>query len=112
MCWGSIFDRRQQEIVKSYADAQTSLLNLSASKELLEASLSAVNSSIRRYTKGAADILELLTTQNTLAESRQERIRCVAEWRSARLRLLANAGVLSRDLKKISIARSSVSATP
>lgn len=45
-----------------------------------------------------ADILELLATQTALAEAQQERIRCVAEYRSARFRLLANSGVLGGDL--------------
>ena len=84
------------EIVKSHADAISSLANLESSQKLLEAANSALESSERRYDKGIADILELLTTQAALAEAQQERIRCIAEWRSARLRLLANAGVLGR----------------
>ncbi len=86
------------EIVKSHADALSSLKNLDASQRLVEAAAAAMQSSVRRYDKGASDILELLTTQATLAEAQQERIRCIGEWRSARLRLLANAGVLGRDL--------------
>lgn len=87
------------EIVKSYSDAVSSLSNLEASKRLLEAANAAVQSSIRRYDKGAADILELLTAETTLAEAQEERIRCIAEYRSARLRLMANAGVMGRNLQ-------------
>ena len=87
------------EIVKSHADALSSLANLDSSQKLLEAATDAVASSVKRYDLGAADILELLSTQNTLAEAQQERTRCLAEYHSAKLRLLANAGVLGRDLK-------------
>jgi outer membrane protein len=62
----------------------------------LEAASAAVASSIKRYDLGAADILELLTTQTTLADAVQERIRCISEFRSAKLRLLANAGILGK----------------
>jgi outer membrane protein len=84
------------EIVKSHADAISSLANLESSQKLLEVASAAVNSSVKRYDKGVADILELLTTQMALAEAQQERIRCLAEYRSARLRLLANAGALDK----------------
>ena len=50
----------------------------------------------RRYDKGAADILELLTAELEHADAQQERVRCISEWRSARLRLLADAGALGR----------------
>jgi outer membrane protein len=82
------------EIVKSYADTQSSLTNLTSSQKLLDAAKSSVDSSIKRYDNGAADILELLTTQNILVEAQQERIRCVAEYQSAKLRLMANSGTL------------------
>lgn len=82
------------EVVKAHADAVTALANLQASAVLVEAAEAAVQSSTRRYDKRAADILELLSTQNTQADAHQERIRCLADWQSARLRLLAAAGVL------------------
>ena len=85
------------EIIKSHSDAVSSLTNLQSSQKLLEAANSAVNSSVNRYDKGVADILELLTTQTALVQAQQERIRCIAEWHSARLRLLANAGVLGKQ---------------
>ena len=84
------------EVVKAHADAQSSFENLQASQQLLSASEAAVQSSQKRYDKGAADILELLTTQNALADAQQERVRCLSDWRSARLRLMSSAGVLGR----------------
>jgi outer membrane protein len=83
------------EIVRAHADAQSSLRNLQASQELMQAAQQSLESSQRRYSSGATSILELLTTQAALADARSERVRCLAEWRTARLVLLASAGVLS-----------------
>lgn len=83
-------------IVKSHADTVSSLANLEYSQKLLEAATAAASSSAKRYNLGVADILELLSAQTTLAEAQQERIRCIAEYRSARLQLLANMGVLGK----------------
>ena len=84
------------EVVKAYADAQSALDNLQASKNLLQAALAASASVQRKYDKGATDILELLSAQTALSDAQQERIRDQAEWRSARLRLLADTGMLGR----------------
>lgn len=85
------------EVVKSYADATSSLQNLQASENLLSAAQESLHTSQRKYDKGAADILEILNTQAALSDAQQERIRCLAEWRSARLRLLANVGLMGRE---------------
>lgn len=84
------------EVVKAHADAQSSFENLYASQRLLEAAQAALQSSQKRYDKGAADVLELLATQGALADAQQERVRCLSDWRSARLRLMSSAGVLGR----------------
>lgn len=86
------------EVVKVYEDAVSALENLHASQALLAAAQAALESSRRKYAKGAGDILDILNSQNALADARQERITCVSEWRSARLRLLANTGQLGKDL--------------
>ena len=85
------------EVVKAHADAQASFENLQASLQLLDTTQAAVKSSQKRYGKGAADILELLSTQNALADAQQERTRCLSDWRSARLRLMSSSGVLGRN---------------
>jgi outer membrane protein len=82
------------EVVKAHADALTSLGTLKASDRLMAAATQSIQSSLRRYERHAADILEVLNSQSSLADAEQERIRAVAEWRSARLRLLANTGRL------------------
>ncbi|MHB1655109.1 MAG: TolC family protein [Burkholderiales bacterium] len=86
------------EVVKAYADSVSSLNNLQYSQTLLDAEQSVLASSQRRYDKGEADILELLNAEASLADAQRERIRCLADWHSARLRLMANTGVLDRSL--------------
>ena len=56
-----------------------------------------MESSKRKHEKGAADILKMLSTQSALADAQQERIRCLGEWRGARLKLLASVGQLGRS---------------
>lgn len=82
------------EVVKSYADTQSSLANLASSERMLKTSLLALESSLNRFINNAADIVEMLQAQDTLAQAQQERVRCLSEYRAARLRLLANAGQL------------------
>ncbi len=85
------------EVVKAHADASSALQNLQSSENLLQSAQNALKVSQRKYDKGAADILELLNTQASLADAQQERIRCLAEWRAARLKLLASAGLMGRS---------------
>jgi outer membrane protein len=81
-------------LVKAHADAVSALGNIDSSNELLEASQAAEQSAQRRYANGAANIIELLTAQSNLADAEQERVQSLAEWNSARLRLIASAGRL------------------
>ncbi|MCL2791352.1 MAG: TolC family protein [Desulfobulbus sp.] len=92
-------DTEQQvlmEMVKAHADAVSALGNLDASARLLAAAQEALQAAQRRYTNGAADILEILNTQSAFFDAQQERIRSLAEWRSAKLRMLASAGTMNR----------------
>jgi len=85
------------DVVKTHADAVASVQNLQASENLLNAAQESLSASMRRYEKGVADITELLNTQTALSDAQRERIRSLAEWRSARLRLLASAGLMGRQ---------------
>lgn len=80
------------EVVKAYADSMSALNNLTASEHLLEAADKALHSVQRKYERGAADILEILNAQNAMADAQLERVRCQADWRSAKLRLIASVG--------------------
>ncbi|APA68551.1 TolC family protein [Janthinobacterium sp. 1_2014MBL_MicDiv] len=85
------------DLVKAHAEAGTALGNLAAAQAWQDAAQEALASVQRKFGLGAADILEMLATQSALLEARQERVRCQAEWRASRLRLLASAGILGRD---------------
>jgi len=84
------------DIVRTHADAASALASLDSSAMLLESAQAALESSRNRYAHGVADILEVLNAQSALADAWQERIRTESDWRSARLRLMANAGLLGR----------------
>ncbi len=80
------------DIAKAHADAVSAMRNIVVSQQLLESSLEALESVKRKYHKGVADILEMLSVQSAHADAQQERIRTLSEWRSARLRLFATTG--------------------
>jgi outer membrane protein len=95
----ALADKEQQVamgIIKAYADTTAALRNLEASALLLDSAQSSLAVSQRRYDKGAADIIEVLSTQSALADAWNERVRCLAEWNSSRLQLLATAGKMGR----------------
>lgn len=96
----ALSDTEQQvakAIARSYGDATFALKNLEISETLLDAAQEALAVSRRRYDKGAANMEEVLSAQAALSDARSERIRCIAEWNSARLQLLANAGKLGHQ---------------
>ncbi len=82
------------DVLKAHADAVAALDNLDLSRSLVSATQSAMESVRQRFDHGASDILEMLSAQAALADARQQQVRCLAEWRSARLRMLAAAGQL------------------
>jgi len=85
------------EIAKAHADAVAALRNLDNVQKLIEAAQDALETVRRKYDRGIADILDMLNVQLALADAQQERIRSLSEWRSARLQLLANTGVIGRQ---------------
>ncbi|MGB9984081.1 MULTISPECIES: TolC family protein [unclassified Herbaspirillum] len=88
----------QGDIASAYVEASAALRNLASSRRLLEAAQSSVDAISRKYDSGIADIVEMLNAQAALSDASQERIRTLSDWRSARLRLLANAGRMSRSV--------------
>ena len=90
------------EVIKAYSDTISALNNLVAAQTLLQSTQNSLLSVQRKYERNANDIQQLLTVQNMLAEAELERIRCDAEWKSARLRLIASAGRFGyKELKMI-----------
>ena len=84
------------EVAQAHADANAALTDLGMSHTLLDAAGRARDSVRRKYERNAASIQDLLNTQSAHDDAQQERLRCQAEWRSAKLRLLAAAGKLGR----------------
>jgi outer membrane protein len=85
------------DIAVAHAEATAALASLASSQALLDAARHALENVQRRYDRGIADIVEMLNVQAALADAEQERVRSLADWRSARLRLLASAGTLGRS---------------
>jgi outer membrane protein len=83
-------------VIKAHTDATSAQRNLESSAVLLNAAKSSIAVSQRKYDKGAADITEVLSTQAAFSDALQERVRCLAEWHSGRLQLLASIGQMGR----------------
>ena len=100
------------EVVKVHADATAALRNLQASQTLMDAAQESMRTYERKYERGASDIVEILAAQAALADAREQRIICVSEWRSARLRMMADSGVLGRHSILDSTLRAATSTQP
>jgi outer membrane protein len=91
----TLLDVEQQtlgDIVRAHADARAALGGLRESRDLLDSAERALAAAQRRYERGAGDIVELLATEQALADARQERLRTLSDWRAARLHLLVGLG--------------------
>ncbi len=84
------------ELANAFAENQAAQRNLVSSQRLLDSAQLALEDVQRKYERGLSDIIGILNAQAALADASHERIRALAEWRSARLRLLASAGELGR----------------
>lgn len=88
---------RQQvglQVWTSYKTLETDKENLVRSAELLAVATQAWQSAQRRYRSGIGTILELLGTQTTLAQARQQRVEALTAWRYDRLALASALGQL------------------
>jgi outer membrane protein len=88
----------QQQIALDVWTAYQSLKTESAAlehiKPLLEASRELLKSEQDLYHSGEGDMTDLILAQQTLAEASLDRLKTLASWRSARLRLAASLGRL------------------
>lgn len=85
----------EQEVARAHAEALSARANLRASWAMLEAARLGLGSIRQRFDRQASDLSELVAAQSVYAEALQERLRCVAEWASARWRLQASVGSLA-----------------
>lgn len=82
------------QVWTSYETLQTDTQNLTISLKLQDVANEAWQSAQRRYRSGVGTILELLSTQTALAQSRQQRVETLTEWRYDRLALASALGHL------------------
>lgn len=76
----------------SYQALQVAKVNVGNSAMLLDVAGRSYQAAQRRYDQGVGSILELLTTQSSLASAKRQRIQALTDWRSARLQLAAKLG--------------------
>ncbi|MET0541668.1 MAG: TolC family protein [Variovorax sp.] len=83
------------DVVEAWSDATAALKNLDASDALLKSASASLDSAQRKYqNSGSEDVLDILNSQKALADAQEESIRCISEWHSASLRIMAAAGQL------------------
>jgi outer membrane protein len=82
------------EVWESYQSLQTETENLKATDDLSQSATQSFNVAQGRYKKGVGTIIELLNAQSTLADSKQQRILALSNWRTARLKLASSLGKL------------------
>ncbi|MES2296679.1 MAG: TolC family protein [Pseudomonadota bacterium] len=79
---------------KNYQALHTATAELKVSQQFRASAAQTVEAAQGRNKLGAAPILELLNAQATLAAADQQKIQAMADWRTARLRLAFNLGIL------------------
>ena len=94
--WQQTRNQVLHDINKTYGETSTSLRTMEAAGHLLTIAMETLQAIQKKYARGLADTQDMLNAQASLADARQERIRTVAEWHSAQLRLLTDAGQLQR----------------
>jgi len=91
-------DKARQQVAlqvwTSYQTLQSDSENLAVSAHLETVANQAWDSAQRRYQSGIGTILELITTQTSLAQARQGRVEALTTWRYDRLALGAALGRL------------------
>lgn len=80
------------DVWRNYQALQSETASLAASADVLGSGQESYDLAQARYRSGDSHIVEVLDAQKDLANARQERIRALAAWRTARLRLLASLG--------------------
>lgn len=94
----SALDKAKRQVAlqvwTSYQTLQADTQNLTASAQLQAVATQAWESAQRRYRSGAGTLLELLDTQRSLAQARQQRLEASIAWRYDRLALASALGRL------------------
>jgi outer membrane protein len=90
-------DTRQRvalDVWTTYQSENAAKQNLSTSFELLDIAQQAYAAAYKRYVAGVGGVIELLTTQSSLANARQEQVEALTNLRTSRLQLISKLGKL------------------
>lgn len=90
--WANTEQQVSLEVWKSYQSLATE--NVNSTEDLLRSATQSFDVAQGRYKVGAGTIIELLNAQSALTDARQQRIKALSNWRTARLKLVANLGNL------------------
>ncbi|MGG1945548.1 TolC family protein [Trinickia sp. NRRL B-1857] len=82
------------DVWTAYQAVQTATANVANSATLLDLAQRAYVAAQHRYTAGVGALLELLSTQSSLATAKEERVRALTDWRASRLQLASKLGTL------------------
>lgn len=85
------------QLVNVHADVAASIDGIETTDQLLTAAEASLQSATNRYDHGVADILELINAQTAMSDALEARAQSTAQFNTARLKLLIEAGRIDRD---------------
>lgn len=85
------------EVWSSLQTLQSDTENLRLTGALVQRAKESLTAVDRRYLSGVGSILELLNSQNTVAQAEQQQIQAQFDWRNARIHLLLSLGRLGQS---------------
>lgn len=92
----AVLEKTEQQVMldvwKNFQLLNAESENIKASNELVQNATEAFNVAQGRYKAGVGNILELLNVQTSMANAKQQRIKSVSSWNTARLKLAASVG--------------------
>lgn len=85
------------EVWSSLQTLQSDTENLRLTDALVQRAKESLTAVDKRYLSGVGSILELLNSQNTLAQAEQQQIQAQFDWRNARIHFLLSLGRLGKS---------------
>lgn len=83
-----------QQVWVGYQTFLTNTENLHNTDTILHSARAQFEAAQARYHRGVTGVLELMSAQSTLSDALQQRIKSLADWRTARLQLAGSVGQL------------------
>ena len=89
---------KKGELWTNYTNFGSLTENLANVDQLLKISEESYNAAFKRYLIGVGNILELISSQNALANAKSQQISAITEWNVAKLELSVSLGRLGKGL--------------